>query len=118
MMDKTITQVIEEIELVIAEYRQKAVHIVEQQRRQNPALQPLGDGKSCYIIKFSELSTDTVLSPQFYNWEWQFEAITKKMKAQTSLTTLRNILERTVETGKLDNDRLHPEVISVLKGVL
>ena len=117
-MDKTISQVIAEIENVIAEYRQKAVDIVESQRQQNPALKPLGDGKTCYTIKLSDLSSDRVLSPQFYNWEWQFDAIIKKMKAQTSLTTLRNVLERVVETGKLDGDRLHPEVLNVLKGVL
>ena len=117
-MDKTISQVIAEIENVIAEYRQKAVDIVEQQRRQNPALKPIGDGSVCYTLKFSDLSADRVLSPLFYNWEWQFDGIIKKMKAQTSLTTLRNVLERMVETGKLDGDRLHPEVLNVLKGVL
>lgn len=117
-MDKTISQVIAEIENVIAEYRQKAVDIVEQQRQQNPSLNPIGDGSVCYTIKFSDLSPDKVLSPQFYNWEWQFDSIIKKMKAQTSLTTLRNVLERIVETGKLDGDRLHPEVIDVLKRVL
>lgn len=117
-MSKTLTEVIAEIEDVINEYKQKAVNVIAEQKRQNPALKPLGENSVCFTIKFSDLSPDSVLSPHFYDWEWQFDAVIKKMKSHTSLQALKNTVEKIVETGKLDGQRFHPEVIEVLRSVL
>ena len=111
----SITETLADLERIILEYKQKAIDLVESRKCQNPALKPLGS--TCFTIKFSELSPDSVLSPQYYDFVWQYDAIISKLRSQT-ITAFKNTLTEVIQTGKLDGKRFHPDVIAVLKELI
>lgn len=111
----SITDTLADLEKIILEYKQKAIDLVEGRKSQNPALKPLG--ANCFTIKFSDLSQDSVLSPQYYDFVWQYDAIIEKLRKQT-ISTFKNTLIEVIQTGKLDGRRFHPDVIAVLKELL
>ena len=111
----SITETLADLEKIILEYKQKAVELVESRKSQNPALKPLGT--NCFTIKFSELSQDRVLSPQYYDFIWQYDAVIEKLRKQ-SITAFKNTLVSIIDTGKLDGRRFHPDVIKNLKELL
>jgi AAA15 family ATPase/GTPase len=111
----TLTKTLEEIEQIIQQYKEKALSLVESRREQNPSLKPIGS--NCYTIRLSELSEDLVLSPQYYDFLWQYDALLKKLREQ-SLESFKKTIETVIQTGKLNGQRFHPDVIAVLKGLL
>lgn len=111
----SITQTIEELEKIIVEYKQKAIDLIESRKSQNPALNRIGN--TCFTIKFSDLSQDLVLSPQYYDFVWQYDALIEKCRKQ-SINTFKNTLQDLIKTGKLDGKRFHPDVIKVMKELL
>ena len=111
----SITKTLAVVEKIILEYKQKALDLVESRKSQNPALKPLGH--NCFTIRFSDLSADLVLSPQYYDFMWQYDALIEKLHKQ-SLETFKNTIQKVIETGKLDGQRFHPDVIEVLKEII
>lgn len=111
----SITTTISEVENIISEYKQKAIDLIESRKSQNPALRPLGN--TLFTMNYSDLSSDLVLSPHYYDFVWQYDALIAKLRKQ-GLETFKNTITKLIETGKLDGQRFHPDVIKVLKELL
>lgn len=114
MSKVSITTTLEELEVKIAECRQKALLLIQDSKRPNPKINVLCNKPRMFTISSRDLSSDLVLSPEFYDYEWQFDFLICKLEKQ-NLDTFRNTLLKIVETGKCDGNRFHPDVIKLLK---
>ena len=78
----------------------------------NQAATPLGG--SCFSMKMSALKGGLNLSPSFYDFDYQHEALNKFIQNSTI-----DILERRIngicETGLVNDVKLHPEVLKFIR---
>ena len=94
-------------------HKEKIAEEIRGLRTQNPDIQSVSN--NAYILKggLSSLSFD----PLYYNFEWQWQFLLKKLEQQ-SITQFANSIEELVQTGKIDGRRFHPEVIDKIKSII
>lgn len=112
----SILKTLSDIEEVILKCKGEAIEIIEKAKSQNPKINPIGSGR-CFTVKFSDLSEDLVLSPKYYDFLWQYDALIEKLHKQ-SLSAFKNTMQTLIETGKLDSQRFHPDVIDKIKNLM
>ena len=114
-MSLTLTQTMEEVKLLLDRAKEKALNTVKQQKHQNPALTPIGE--RCFTLKLSDLSKDLILSPQYYDFNWQYDLLINKLTTK-GVEYFVSFIEKVVKEQKCDGYRLHPEVIKSLEEIL
>lgn len=82
--------------------------------RQNPDLTIINDSPRCFTIKFSDLSEDSVLSPEFYDFELQNKLISA-MVMNSDFDTIYSRLFYIKERGYLPNITIKDKDGNVLK---
>ena len=110
-----LTQTLEEVQRLLDEAKEKALNTVKEAKHQNPKLKPLGS--NCFTIKLSDLSEDLILSPQYYDFNWQFHLLINKLKSK-GVEYFIPFVEKVVKDKKCDGYRLHPEVIKSLEEII
>jgi hypothetical protein len=80
--------------------------------------------KRCFTIKFSQLSADTCLSPEFYRFEFQYKALADMIKRSKAENVLRKLNEALADgwvylsSERTRRVRLHPAVVANVKGIM
>ena len=114
-MSLTLTQTLDEVQKLLDQAKEKAISVVRNAKHQNPALNRVGS--CCYTIKVSDLSEDLILSPQYYDFEWQFDLLLNKLQ-QKGVEYFVPFVKKVVAEKKCDGYRLHPEVVRSLEEIL
>jgi hypothetical protein len=99
----------------------------------NKNIQRLSTQPNCYIMQFSEIMKDkhNILSPEYYDFNYQYRAIVKQLKKIDPLT-IYNFIVKAIEdkfffryngVNKYSQPNkekilLHPEVIKYLKTII
>lgn len=101
--------------------------------QQNPDITVLNDSPRCYTIPFSKLSSTSILSPKFYDFELQKDLISAMIENSNPNQILPK-LQKIIETEFLPNNaiksgdkilkssneriRINPTVIDCIKKVI
>jgi hypothetical protein len=89
----------------------------------NPNIKRIPGTSNCFTMKISEIlkDIDSTLSPEYYDFKYQYKIISKKIKNVT-ITGIENIIKKWIKEGYIrDNEhrmKLHPQVIEYLKEIL
>ena len=111
----TLTQTMEEVQMLLNQAKEKALNVINSKKQQNPALNRIGS--HCYTLKLSDLSEDLILSPQYYDFEWQYDLLMNKLQMK-GVEYFIPFVTKVVAEKKCDGYRLHPEVIKSLEEIL
>lgn len=115
-----INDEIHELHAKSVELKNKIIAIIDK-FPDNPNIERISGNSEAFTIKMSQLSDWLVLSPEYYDWKYQYKKIIIKIEEMDILTfdeTFNKILKD--KRFKLNSNVIYlcPEVINKLKEIL
>ena len=89
---------------------------------ENPDIKVIN--KQCFTIKFSQLSKDLCLSPEYYRFSFQYQALADMILRSQAENVFRKLNEALADgwvylsSERSRRVRLHPDVIKNVKGIM
>lgn len=115
---KRLIHQLDELNDILLQMKAELAESVRELRAPNSDITPVGNGNiRVFTMQASMLSGGCVLSPFYYDYDAQYDAVLEKLHSQR-LDVFANTLEGIMRTGKLDGQRMHPEVIKRLSTLL
>lgn len=111
-----ITGTLEEVEKLIAECKEKALNIIADSKQENPKINVICNSPRIFTMKSKDLSSES-WSPRYYDYGWQFDNLIKTLRSK-GLDSFKKTIQMVLDTGKLDGEKYHPDVLKVLQEIL
>lgn len=111
-----ITDKLNEVEKILTECKEQTLKIIADSKQENPAVNPLLDNPRIFTLSSKDLSNQS-WSPRYYDYGWQFDNLISVLKNK-SLDTFLKTIQALVDTGKLNGEKYHPDVIRELRALI
>jgi hypothetical protein len=120
MKDKLLKE-IENINKRLEQFKYDIKGIIEE-LPDNPNINRLN--KNCYTISMSQIRNHGNMSPEFYDFKYQYNLLIEKLD-KTPVTEFIELMDKVIESkkltlyqdGRLGTYKLHPEVVENIKKV-